>query len=152
MSEKIDTAMLFQIEKRPVGNPSWKKGGASPNVLGRPKGSTPQTKLLKRMLADADGIVDAICARALDGDIGAASLIISRLIPAIKAQSEKVYFDLRSDAPISAQISQVLEAVAAGAVAPDTAKVVIDSIKALGEVRATEELEARIAALEERQL
>ena len=151
MSEKIDTAMLFQIEKQPAGNPNWTPGMKSPNPAGRPKGSTPQTILMQRMLANADGVVDAILSKALDGDVGAASLIISRLVPSLKARAECVNFDLQTDTPISEQISQVLEAVATGAVAPDVAKIIIDSIKALGEVRATEELEARIAALEERQ-
>ena len=54
-------------------------------------------------------------------------------------------------APISVQVAQVLDAVAAGAVAPDVGRVIIDSIKALADVRATEELEARIAALEQKE-
>lgn len=36
-----------------------------------------------------------------------------------------------------------------GQLAPDVARLIIDSIKSLADVRATEELEARIAALEE---
>lgn len=46
-------------------------------------------------------------------------------------------------------IVAVLDAVAAGAVAPDVGRLIIDSIKSLADVRATEELTARIEALEE---
>jgi hypothetical protein len=136
-------------EARPVGNPGWYAGMKSPNPEGRPKGSTPQTKLMQRMLDNADGIVDAIVAKALDGDTGAASLIISRVLPALKAQSERVQFEFDAAAPVSQQVEAVLTGIAAGAVAPDVGKQIIDAIGALSQVRATEELEARIIALEE---
>lgn len=60
-------------------------------------------------------------------------------------------FEFDATATISDQVAQVLDAIAAGAVAPDVGRVIIESIKALADVRATEELEARIAALEEKQ-
>jgi len=101
------------------------------------------------MLADADGIVDAIVAKALEGDTGAASLILSRVIPALKAQAEKVQFDFDATAPASQQVEAVLGAMSGGIIAPDVGKQVIDAIGALSHVRATEELEARITALEE---
>ncbi|KAJ8134977.1 hypothetical protein OY671_011810, partial [Metschnikowia pulcherrima] len=49
----------------------------------------------------------------------------------------------------SEQVSAVLDGVARGQLAPDVARLIIDSIKSSADVRATEELEARIAALEE---
>jgi hypothetical protein len=136
-------------EPRPAGNPDWHPGMKSPNPAGRPKGTTPHSKLMHRMLADADGIVDAIVAKALEGDTGAASLILSRVIPALKAQAEKVQFDFDSTAPASQQVEAVLGAMSGGIIAPDVGKQVIDAIGALSHVRATEELEARITALEE---
>ncbi|AMK18206.1 MULTISPECIES: hypothetical protein [Sphingobium] len=51
--------------------------------------------------------------------------------------------------PISDQVAQVLNAISAGAVAPDVGRLIIDSIKSLSDVRATEELAARIEVLEE---
>ena len=100
------------------------------------------------MLEDADGIVDAIVARALEGDIGAASLILSRVIPALKAQTEKVEFEFDASAPISEQVEAVLGAISAGALAPDVGKGLIEAIGLLSQMRATEQLEARITALE----
>lgn len=136
---------------RPAGNPGWYPGMRSPNPAGRPKGSTPQTRLMQRMLDDADGVVDAIVAKALEGDTGAASLVLSRLVPTLKAQSEKVQFNFAASAPASEQVEAVLSAISDGMVAPDVGKQIIDAIGALAQVRATEELEARIAALEEKQ-
>lgn len=136
-------------QPRPPGNPGWKKGMSSPNPKGRPVGCTPQSKLVQRMLEDADGIVDALIAKALDGDSNAASLVLSRILPSIKAQSEKVAFDFNHTAPISQQVEQVLAAIADARLAPDVGKQIIDAIGNLSSIRATEELEARIAVLEE---
>lgn len=103
------------------------------------------------MLDDADCIVDAVVTKALEGDTGAASLILSRLIPAVKAQLEKVEFTFDPSAPVGEQVEAVLTAISEGKVAPDVGKQIIDAIGALAQVRATEELEARIATLEEKQ-
>ena len=121
----------------------------SPNPEGRPKGSTPQTKLMQRMLDDADGIVAAIVAKALEGDTGAASLIISRVLPALKSQSERVQFEFDASAPAARQVEQVLQAISEGLIAADVGKQIIEAIGALSQVRASEDLDARISALEE---
>lgn len=123
----------------------------SPNPAGRPPGSTPQTRLMQRMLEDAEGIVDAIVAKALEGDSASASLILSRVLPALRAQSEKVTFAFDATAPVTRQVEMVLAAIASGVVAPDVGRQIIEAIGALSAIRATEELEARLAALEERQ-
>jgi hypothetical protein len=44
----------------------------------------------------------------------------------------------------------VLAAIACGEVSPDVGKQIIDAIAALSAVRASEDLEARLAALEKR--
>lgn len=102
------------------------------------------------MLEDADGIVDAVVARALEGDTGAASLILSRLVPALKAQGERVQFAFDATAPASEQVEAVLSAISEGLIAPDVGKQVIEAIGSLAQVRAAEELELRICALEEK--
>lgn len=133
-----------------VGNPHWYAGMPSPNPNGRPRGITDKkAKLVQRMLDDAEGIVDAIIAKALEGDSNSASLILSRVLPSIKAQAEKVQFDFDADAPVSKQVEMVLAAIADGVVAPDVGRQIIDAISSLATVRAGEELEARILALED---
>jgi len=136
--------------KRQAGNPNWYPGMKSPNSAGRPKGISARTKLVERMLTDAGGVVDAVVRKALEGDVGAASLILGRIAPAIKAQMERVEFCFDPKAATSEQLAQVLAAVAAGRLAPDAGRHLIDSIKAVADVRAAEELEARIEALEVR--
>lgn len=133
------------------GNPAWKPGCESPNKLGRPKG-IPDKRLLatQQMLDEMRNIVAVLVAKALEGDTGAASLVMSRVLPSLKAQAEKVDFPLDTSAPISEQVAQVLDAVSGGLLAPDVGRLMIESLKALADVRAAEELEARIAALEEK--
>ncbi|HEX7822543.1 MAG TPA: DUF5681 domain-containing protein [Sphingobium sp.] len=133
------------------GNPGqWKPGCPSPNPSGRPKG-LPDKRLLatQQMLDEMRNIVAVLVGKALEGDTNAASLVLSRVMPSIKAQMERVCFSFSSDAPISEQVAQVLDAIAAGEVAPDVGRLIIDSVARLADVRATEELAARIEALEE---
>ena len=70
------------------------------------------------------------------------------MLPALRNQTEEVQFPFDPRAPIPQQIEAVLAAVAAGAVAADVGQTLILSIKALADVRAVEELEARIITLE----
>ncbi|WP_343228522.1 DUF5681 domain-containing protein [Sphingomonas colocasiae] len=136
-------------EPRGPGNPAWKPG-VSGNPRGRPPGR-PDRRLLatQQMLDEMRNIVAVLVGKALEGDTNAASIVLAKCLPSIKAQAEKVNFEFDATAPISDQVAQVLDAVAAGAVAPDVGRLIIDSIKSLADVRASEELEARIAALEE---
>ena len=139
--------------ERPVrgaGNPSWVAGGPSPNPSGRPPG-LPDKRLLatQSMLDEMRGIVAVLIGKALEGDTNAASIVLAKTLPSIKAQAEKVQFAFDATAPVSDQVAQVLDAIAAGAVAPDVGRLIIDSIKSLSDIRATEELSARIEALEE---
>ena len=137
-------------EPRGPGNPAWVAGGPSPNPSGRPPG-IPDRRLLvtQQMLDEMRNIVAVLIGKALEGDSNAASIVLARTLPSLKAQAEKVNFAFDAAAPISDQVAQVLDAIAAGAVAPDVGRLIIDSIKSLADVRATEQLEARIAALEE---
>jgi hypothetical protein len=136
--------------KRGAGNPSWKPGCASPNPNGRPAG-IPDRRLLatQQMLDEMRNIVSVLVGKALEGDTNAASLVLARVMPSLKAQAERVQFDLDPTAPASEQVAQVLDGVAQGKLAPDVARLIIDSIKSLAEVRTTEQLEARIIALEQ---
>jgi len=139
-----------QPAKRKAGNPQWQPGCPSPNPSGRPRG-IPDKRLLatQQMLEEMRNIVAVLVGKALEGDTGAAAIVLSKTLPSLKAQAEKVNFNLNTEAAASEQVAQVLDAIAAGAVAPDVGRLVIESVKALAEVRATEDLEARIVALEE---
>ncbi len=131
------------------GNPAWTKGGPSPNPSGRPKGIIDRRqKVQVALMDDAPAIARVVIDAALEGDMQAAGLVLSRIAPTLRSQAQPVAFDFDATAPIARQVEQVLDAIATGAVAPDVGKQIIDAIGALSAVRATEELEARLAALE----
>jgi len=134
------------------GHPKWQKGMKSPNPAGRPKGiSDKRAKLAERMLNDAGGIVDKMIAQALEGDAQAATLILSRVMPALRAQAEKVEFCFDASASVTEQAEAVLQAIADGRVAPDVGKQILEGISTLYGIKQIAELEGRLAALEGKQ-
>lgn len=134
-----------------TGNPNWRKGMKSPNPSGRPKGIVDKRqKVTQAMLNDAHEIANVVVAKAKEGDLHAASLILSRVLPTLSAQSEKVQFDLDTSAPLATQVEQVLAAMADGELSTENAERIIKAIGALGAVRQMDELEQRLAALEGR--
>lgn len=139
-------------EPRPKGNPSWVKGGPSPNPKGRPPGVLDRrTRVTQALADDAPAIVRVVVEAALEGDIQAASLVLSRVAPTLRSQSQTVTFDFDASAPIARQVEQVLSAIAAGEVSPDVGKQIIEAVSALSQIRAVEELEQRIIELEARE-
>lgn len=132
-----------------AGNPNWRKGMNSPNPQGRPKGIIDKRmKVNQSLLADADDIAKVVIQSALSGDMQAASLVLSRIAPTLKAQTETVQFELDATASVTEQAQSVLQAIADGNVAPDVGKQIIEAINALNGIRQIDELEQRINALE----
>ena len=135
------------------GNPCWKPGGPSPNPKGRPKGSVDKRQKVAQALREgAPDVVQVILDSALAGDMQAAGLVLSRIAPTLRAQSEKVEFDFDASLPISRQIESVLAGIANGTIAADLGKQIIDAIGTLSNVRAVEELETRLTLLEAKQI
>lgn len=131
----------------------WERGGPSPNPSGRPKGIVDKrSRVSQALMDDAPAVARVVIDAALEGDMQAASLVLSRIAPVLRGQMEKVAFEFDATAPVARQVEQVLAAVARGQVAPDVGKQIIDAVQALSTIRATEELEARLAALEQKEL
>lgn len=131
------------------GRPDWYPGMPSPNPAGRPKGGLNKATKIARALDDEGmEVARVVLDAALDGDMQACGIIMNRLVPALRSQSQKVEFDFDPELPIGRQVEQVLAAVAAGQVAPDIAQSITAMIGTLSTVRATEELEQRITTLE----
>ena len=81
-----------------------------------------------------------------------AGLVLSRVMPTLASQAEKVQFDLDPSAPLGKQVEQVLAAMKDGEIAPDNAKRIIETIESLGAIRQMDDIEERLAALEAQQL
>ena len=130
-------------------NSTWKKGMASPNPAGRPPGIVDKRlKVTQTLMDDARSVARVVIDAALAGDIQAASLVLSRVAPPLKAKPECVMFNFNAKAPLSEQVEAVLQAIADGQVAPEVGKQIIETIGSLGAIRQLDQLESRISALE----
>ena len=128
---------------------SWR-----PGVSGNPKGRAPGTgkvATLREQINEAlPGIVKAMVDRALDGDPGAARLLVERVIPALRPEERPVLFNMTADAPLADQGRALLAAVAAGDLAPSQASTLLAGLSTMVKLIEADELAARVAALEER--
>jgi hypothetical protein len=128
---------------------SWR-----PGVSGNPKGRAPGTgkvAALREQINEAlPGIVKAMVERALDGDPGAARLLVERVIPALRPEERPVLVNMTAAAPLADQGRALLAAVAAGEMAPSQASTLLAGLSAMAKLIETDELAARVAALEER--
>lgn len=132
-----------------VGNPNWHRGMKSPNPKGRPRGIVDKRQRVTQALADdAHRVARVVIDAALQGDVQAAGLVLSRVAPALRAQYEKVRFDFDPKASMTEQVEQVLLAISQGELSPDMGKQIIESIAALSGIKQIDELELRLTALE----
>ncbi|MCC4588164.1 DUF5681 domain-containing protein [Xanthomonas sp. NCPPB 1067] len=149
-----------------VESPEWMKGfvpqpnkpprgwqpGQSGNPAGRPKGSkNRKTQLAEELQKDGSDLARVIKEAALAGDTSALNLWAQRLEPPLRARAATVESELDPDKPLHEQAQQVLAAVSEGRVDPETGRMLIDCIQSVAGIRAVDELEARLAALEEKQ-
>lgn len=124
---------------------------AEKNRGGRPKGSRNRLTLLQEGLlceADARALVESLKARAADGDVAAATALLARILPPLRAVAAPVTFDLPAGASLADQGRSVLAAVAAGELSPDVGERLLAALSALARIVETDELARRIAAME----
>ena len=150
-----------------ITQPEWMKGfvptpvapdgrfqkGESGNPAGRPKGRVDRRLKLTQALADeAQEVTRVVLDAAKGGDLQACSLILTRVCPPLKANSERVQFELDPGRSLAQQAQQILQAVAEGRVDPETGKTLIGCLSSVAGIKASEELEQRIIILEARQV
>ena len=121
-----------------AGNPNWKRGGKSPNASGRPRGIVDKRmRLNKALMADADALLQVTKAKAMEGDMTAMSLLLSRAVPTLKAESgERVEFEFDASKTVADQLLQVAAAVASGQLTIDQGKQFAEILHRIATVRA----------------
>ena len=131
-------------KKKPPGR--WKPGES-----GNPKGRRPGTgEVAKIRAAIGDRVPELLAAmmtRALDGDVGAARLLLERAIAPLKAAEQPQALSL-PDGTLTDQGRAVLAAVAAGELAPGQGAALLGAIGTLARVAEVDELARRIEVLE----
>ena len=152
MTETVQPDWLKGFTPQPNKPPKGWQPGQSGNPKGRPTGSRNKKNVIaEEFEKDGSAVARVVMNAALEGDMQAANMVLQRLSPPLRAGAEKVTFELTPDAPLHQQANQVLASVAEGAIDPETGKLLIDCIQSVAGIRAVDELEARLIALEEKQ-
>ena len=124
--------------------------GQSGNPAGKKPGLASATALRQRLADEMDGIVKTLIKAAKGGDIAACRLLLERVLPALKPVELPQAIPMPVDAGLVGMGERVMLAVGEGSIAPGQASVLLAALASLSKIRETEELEQRIAALEER--
>lgn len=125
---------------------AWKPG-QSGNPTGRKPGTGEVAKIRAAIADKVPDILNALLARALEGDTGAARLLLERTVAPLKAVEPAQALSL-PDGTLTEQGRAVLASVAAGELAPGQGAALVGAIGALARVAEVDELAQRVAALE----
>ena len=132
-------------EKKKPGR--W-KAGESGNPSGRPQGVGEVTRLRESIAAHLPEIIAQLVSKAKEGDSQAARLLLERVLPAMKPIEQSVSLSLPDGEGMTAQGMAVVQAVAAGEIAPGQGAQLLTGLGALARIREIDELERRLTALE----
>ena len=124
----------------------WKPG-ESGNPRGRPAGSGQVAQIRAAIAGHVPELVQALVAKALEGDVGAARLLLERTVAPLRAVEPTQALTL-PDGTLTEQGRAVMRAVAAGEIAPGQGASLLSGLGALARVAEIDELTARIEALE----
>ena len=121
-------------------NPSrWEKG-RSGNPAGRKPGTGEVARLRAQIAQDVPEIIKSVTAAAKGGDIGAARLLLERVLPALKPAEETIAVPLPGET-LTEQGRAALDAVAEGRLAPGQGAALLASLGSLAKLAETDELE-----------
>ncbi len=126
----------------------WKPG-ESGNPKGRARGTGDVARLRASIAGSVPAILQALTARALEGDVGAARLLLERAVAPLKAAELPTPLPL-PEGSLTQRGEAVLAAVADGTLAPGQGAALLGALGTLAKLVETDELAARVAALEER--
>lgn len=130
-------------------------GRFAPGSSGKPKGARRKTsRLAEKLLGDAsEGLIQAVIAKAMEGDTAAMKICMDRIAPLRKGSPIEIdgmpTLDKATDAP--AAIAALLRGVAEGKLSPDEAHSLAGLVEAGRKAIELAEIEQRIEALEAKQ-
>ena len=125
---------------------AWKPG-ESGNPAGRKPGTGEVARLRSAIAEHVPSLIQTLIERALSGDVGAARLLLERVIPPLKASEEAALLTL-PDGTLTEQGRAVLRAVGEGELAPGQGATLLSSLGTLAKLTETDDLAQRIESLE----
>ncbi len=121
--------------------------GRSGNPKGRPKSES--AELRRELAAHGAEVAAVVLTAAKSGDLVACRLVLERLLPALKSTAAPVRVSLPKDAGLTDSGRAILAAVTGGALPPDVGSQLLAAVGSLARVAEIDELEKRLAALED---
>jgi hypothetical protein len=92
-------------------------------------------------------ILDSLVQRAIDGDVGAARILLDRCIAPLKPADSEIALPIGSQS-LTLQGTEILNYMSTGLISPGQGVVFLNAISALTKIREVDELSRRIDALE----
>lgn len=143
--------MIQQENNKMIANEKkrgrWKTG-ESGNPSGRPPGLGEISKLRNSIAEHLPEIIMQLANKAKEGDSQAARLLLERVLPTLKPIEQPVTLTLPDSKGITGQGMAIIQAVAAGEIAPSQGNALLTGLGALARIKEIDELERRITALE----
>lgn len=126
----------------------WKPG-QSGNPAGRKPGTGEVARLRAAIADHVPSIIQKLVEQAKAGDVQAARLLLERTVAPLKPSEESVAVAL-TDGSLTQQGQAVFAALSKGSITPSQAAQLLASLGVMAKLVETDELAARVAALEAR--
>lgn len=125
---------------------AWKKG-QSGNPAGRKPGTGKVQVLRDQISEHVPEIIQGLLDSAKSGDVGAARLLLERVVPALRSEEKAVFIDLPQES-LTAKGEALLTAASRGEITLDQGARLISALGQLAKVSELDELTQRIEKLE----
>ena len=132
----------------PIKKRGYWKPGQSGNPAGRKPGTGEVAAIRAAIAERVPELLAALMTKALEGDIGAARLLLERAIAPLKSIEQAIELKLPNDGTLTAKATAVLTAAAAGILAPGQAAQLIAALGTVAKITEIDELTRRIDILE----
>lgn len=126
---------------------SWKPG-QSGNPAGRKPGTGEVAQIRASIAERVPELLAAMMAKALEGDVGAARLLLERAVAPLKGVEQTVTLQLPDGGTLTAKAVAMLSAAADGVLAPGQAAQLITALGTVSKITEIDELNARLTKLE----
>ena len=122
------------------------KKGVSGNPNGRPPNKTATILLRKAIVEAMPEIIQGLIDAAKLGDISAATVLLNRCVPVLKAEAQAINLPVKGT--ITEQGDEIIKSIVTGKIPPDTGSQLITALANQAKIVEIDDLTRRIEALE----